>query len=200
VRAGRLGLVALALVACFWTLDPIGHSRDVKSNVAAVAGRVRSQLGANPLVLSTQPEQVPTLAYYLPKVTQFGTPLGRTPDPRVFDWRHALARLRRGSVNGTLLPMLQSLSPGQRVLLVVPLNFPKTPLWMKLIVRDSAHWAKALERDRSLRLVKILSPAAQLAGVPVRGLLFVKRVPAASSALSLNAITSSSTPSRPAAF
>ncbi len=200
VRAGRLGLVALALVACFWVLDPIGHSRDVKSNVAAVAGRVRSQLGSNPLVLSTQPEQVPTLAYYLPKVTQFATPLGRTPDPRVFDWRDALARLRRGSVNGTLMPMVRSLTPGQRVLLVIPLNVPKTPLWMKLIVRDSAHWAKALQRDRSLRLIKIFSPAAQLAGVPVRGLLFERRQRAASSPLSFSAITSSSTPSPPAAF
>ena len=32
-RAGRLGLVALALVVCFWVLDPSARSLDTKSNV-----------------------------------------------------------------------------------------------------------------------------------------------------------------------
>ena len=45
------------------------------------------------LVLSAQPEQVPTIAYYLPKVRHFGTPIGPVADPRVVDWRGALLAL-----------------------------------------------------------------------------------------------------------
>jgi mannosyltransferase len=174
-RAGRLGLVALALVACFWTLDPVPTARVAKSNVAWIAAGARAKLGSGALVLSTQPEQVPTIAYYLPMVRRFGTPLGPTPDPHVVDWRDALARLKGGSVRATLMPMVDSLPVGQRVLLVVPVNFPTSPLWMRLIKRDSDRWTRALERSPSMRLVKMVSRGIYSAGVPVRGYLFVKR-------------------------
>ncbi len=177
-RGGRLGLVALALVACFWTLDPLATARVSKSNVAWVAAGTRAKLGPGSLVLSTQPEQVPTIAYYLPQVRRFGTTLGPVADPHVVDWRDALARLKRASrasVRSTLMPMVDSVPVGQRVLVVVPMNFPNTPLWMKLIKRDSNRWIRALEHTRSLRLVKEVSRGIYSSGVPVRGYLFVKR-------------------------
>jgi len=177
-RAGRLGLVALVLVACFWTLDPLPTARVAKSNVGWVAAGTRAKLTSGSLVLSTQPEQVPTLAYYLPRVRRFGTALGPTADPHVMDWRDALARLKRASrasVRGTLMPMVDSLPIGQRVLVVVPVNFPDTPTWMKLIKRDSNRWIGALERSRSMRLVKVVSRGIYSTGAPVRGYLFVKR-------------------------
>ena len=40
-RAGRLGLVALVLVCCFWVLDPVVHTRDAKSSVASAAAEIR---------------------------------------------------------------------------------------------------------------------------------------------------------------
>jgi hypothetical protein len=174
-RSGRLGLVALALVSCFWVLDPLAASRDTKSNVATVAAHLRPELGPGALVLSTQPEQVPTLAVYLPRVTRFGTPLGPTADPRVVDWRDALSHLRHASVKTTLMPMVDTLASGQRVLLVLSTGLPKSPLWMKLINLDNLRWTRALNRDPQLKRMGTSSAAAAYAGVPVRAVLYVKR-------------------------
>jgi hypothetical protein len=174
-RAGRLGMVALALVACWWILDPVASTRDAKSTVGAVAAQARDHLRSDPLVLSTQPEQVPTLAYYLPAVKQFGTPIGRVPDPRVVDWRNALARLRRSSVSTVLMPMVDRLRPGQRLLLVVPTKLPSSPVYLELINKDSNSWSSALYRDPALRLLAVYDANSGHSGQPVRAALYVKR-------------------------
>ena len=174
-RAGRLGIVALVLVIGFWVLGPISHSRDAKSNVGAAAAKIRRELGSDALVLSTQPEQVPTLAYYLPAVKHFGTPIGAVPDPRVVDWRNALERLERSSVRSVLLPMVEHLAPGERLLLVVPTALPKTPRYLYLIDRDSTLWTSALDHDRQLRRIKVTNAGAGASGLPVEATLFVKR-------------------------
>jgi mannosyltransferase len=174
-RAGTLGIVALALVACFWLVDPVSTSLTSKSNVGRVVPGLRAQLGRDGLVLSTQPEEVPTLAYYLPAVTRFGTPMGPVPDPRVVDWRNALNRLGVSSVSGVLMPMVHSMKPGQHILLVAPSNLPDTPLWLKLIDRYSIQWTRALTRDRSLRLISSTEKGWTASGLPVRATLFVVR-------------------------
>ncbi len=174
-RSSRLGLAALALVCCFWVLDPLPSSLDSKSNVASAARVIRAQTGSDALVLSTQPEQVPTLAYYLPQVTHFGTPLGPVPDPRVVDWRNALSRLRRSSVRSVLAPMIAGLTPGERVALVIPTRIPDAPAWLKLIRRDSRTWTRYLEHDHQLRLLRVTSPHANSSGLPVQISLLVRR-------------------------
>jgi hypothetical protein len=174
-RAGRFGLFALALTACFWILDPVPTNRDTKSNVASIAAAVRPHLGANPLVLSTQPEQVPTLAYYLPQVHRFGTPLGSVPDPRVVNWDDALTRLKRSSVRSVLGPLLHTLTPGQRVLLVVPVKFPKTPAWMKLIDEATSRWSYFLRHDHTLKRVVGTDAKYYDAGSPVEAYLYERR-------------------------
>lgn len=174
-RAGRLGLVALVLAVCFWVLDPVPSNLNSKSNVATVAAHIRPHLGRDPLVLSTQPEQVPVLAYYLPEAHRFGTPLGRVPDPRVVDWRNALGRLRRSSVHGVLGPMIAGLRAGQRVALIVPAHFPKTPEWMRLINRASARWAWFLDHDHQLRRVASTNLDWTKAGVAVQATVFERR-------------------------
>ncbi len=174
-RAGRLGLLALLLVACWWVLDPVPHNKNTKSNVASIAATVRPHLRSDPLVLSTQPEQVPTLAYYLPSVKRFATPLGVVADPRVVNWDDALARLKRSSVHTVLGPMINRLRPGQRVLLVVPANFPKTPLWMKLINRASQRWEYFLAHDHELKPVKSTNAKYYDAGSPVEAALYQRR-------------------------
>ncbi|MGZ4307022.1 MAG: glycosyltransferase family 39 protein [Solirubrobacteraceae bacterium] len=175
VRAGALGIVALTLCACFWILDPQKPSVDSKSNVAAIVHRVAHNLPAGSLVLSTQPEQVPTIAYYLPNVTRYGTPLGPVIDRHIVDWRNALIKFRRVSVPGTLEPMLATLGPGQRVALVTPWRFTTEPPWMRLIKRSSKQWLQALEQDP--RFVKIASSSADAvrAGVPVAVTVFERR-------------------------
>jgi mannosyltransferase len=170
-RAGKLGVVAVALVACFWLLDPVPTSLTHKSNVGKVVPPMRAQLGRDGLVLSTQPEQIPTLAYYLPRVSRFGTPLGRVPDPRIVDWRGALRRLEHSSVSRVLMPMVDAMKPGQHILLVVPANVLDTPLWLKLIDRYSAQWTEALTRDNSLRLITSTDKGAS--DLAVRTTLFV---------------------------
>lgn len=174
-RAGRLGLVALALVAAFWILGPARHSRDGKSNVGAVAAKVRHELGSDALVLSTQPEQVPDLAYYLPAVTHFGTPLGAVPDPRVDDWRNALERLEHSSVSRVLMPMVDRLKRGERLLLVIPTSLAKTPRYLDLVDKDSVLWTRALDHDRAFRRITVTEAGARASGLPVEASLYVKR-------------------------
>ncbi|MGZ4349822.1 MAG: hypothetical protein ACXVRX_04760 [Solirubrobacteraceae bacterium] len=175
VRARGLGIAALALVCCFWVLDPHRASLDAKSNVASVAAAMRPHTGPSTLVLSTQPEQVPALAYYLPHEGDFATPLGRVPDPRVMDWRNALARFEHSSVATVLAPLVRSLAPGRRVLLVAPVSFQKSPKWMALIHASSRRWLFYLRHDRHLKLLKVADPHAYVADLPVRGWLFAAR-------------------------
>lgn len=175
VRAGNLGLVALALVCCFWILDPLPASIDAKSNVAAAANAVQHELGADPLVLSTQPEQVPTIAHYLPAVRRYGTPLGLVPDPRVVDWRGALDRFRRSSPQTVLAPMLAGLAPGQRVALVIPTRLPSQPLYLKLVDLASKRWHSYLGHDPALTLVRAVSPHQGKSGLPVEILVYRRR-------------------------
>ncbi|MBV9006916.1 MAG: glycosyltransferase family 39 protein [Solirubrobacterales bacterium] len=174
-RAARLGLVALVLVACFWVLDPVPTALDSKSNVAAAVAHVRRHIGSDALVLSTQPEQVPTLAYYLPHVKHFGTPLGPVPDPRVMDWRSALERFRHASPRRGLASMLRSVTPGERVVLVTPVFTQKSPVWFTLISRYTTRWSAALYHNPGLRLIAVSAPHIYSTGLAVRVAVYVKR-------------------------
>ncbi|MFZ1992587.1 MAG: hypothetical protein WAU75_00645, partial [Solirubrobacteraceae bacterium] len=171
-RARSLGVAALLLVCCFWVLDPRPASVDAKSNVAAVVAAMRPHVGRNALVLSTQPEQVPTIAYYLPSAKRFATPLGAVRDPRVMDWRNALTRFEHSSVKTVLAPMLRALPAGSRVLLVVPVSLQKTPTWMALIDRSSRRWLSYARHDPRLRLIKVSAFHAHASNLPVWGWLF----------------------------
>lgn len=174
-RGGRLALVALLLVGSWWVLDPKSHNLNSKSNVASIAKLARPHLRTDPLVLSTQPEQVATIAYYLPNAHRFATPLGLTPDPGVTDWRGALERLERSSVTRVLRPLLARVAPGQRVLLVVPTNLAKHPLWMSLINRDTTRWEHALNHDPGFRRLAVYTRGMYSAGVAVEGILYERR-------------------------
>lgn len=171
-RAARLGLVALVLVSCFWVLDPKTTLLDSKSNVATAASKIKAADQPTTWVISTQPEQVPTLAYYLPRVTHFETPLGPVPDPRVMDWRNALTRFEHGSVHRTLIPMLQQLTPGERLAFVAPLRTTTEPRWMDLIKTNSHFWARYLRHDPALKLLGEFAPYGYETGLPVRIILY----------------------------
>jgi hypothetical protein len=171
-RAARFGLVALALACCFWVLDPVTHHKEVKSNVALVAAQMKPYLHSDVLALSTQPEQVPTIAYYLPKITHYATPLGPTPDPRVVDWRDALAKVERPTVHRVLMGVMAHVTPGEQVLLFLPLHFPKTPTYMKMINRASAGWSQYLNSDPRLRYVTTAYWGYKNSGVGVQAYLY----------------------------
>ena len=111
VAAGRIPvagpvtvLVVLGVGAVLWYGRPTERTLENKSNVAAAAARLDPLLPRGTLVFSTQPEQVPNLAHYLPRGMEFVTPMGRVPDAGVFDWRDALTRLHAASYAAVLGP------------------------------------------------------------------------------------------------
>ena len=61
-RAGRLGIAAVAITALVWLAF---NPPSTKSNVHSVAEAIAPSLQPGDTVISTQPEQVPVLHYYL---------------------------------------------------------------------------------------------------------------------------------------
>jgi hypothetical protein len=153
-RLGPLGVVACAAVSAFWLVD---GSPGEKTNVAATTASLERHLQRGDLVLSTQPEQVPVLAHYLPDGLDYATPLGPVDDPRVMDWRDALPRLERTGPGSSLLPVLESLPAGSTLLLVRPDVGDggrwQAP-WTSLVVRRTNEWADALEADGRFQVVE----------------------------------------------
>jgi mannosyltransferase len=175
-RGGRLAIVALVLCLAFWILDPVPHQLNNKSNVASVVAKLRPHLQAQTVVLSPQPEEVPTIEYYFPAAARYVTPIAsRVPDPRIMDWRDALTRFRHANDRAVLRSVLASMTPGQRILLMDPQGEPKVPLWMQLIRRASFDWTSMLEHDHGL--VRVGTSYAHLysAGVAVAGTVYAVR-------------------------
>ena len=158
-RAGRFGLVALALVVLFWGafLAP-----DQKSNVNMIGETFSASVDRGDLVISTQPEQVPVLAYYLPDGLTYATPLGPDSDPSVMDWRDALPRLEDATVGRNLEPLLAGLPVGADVMLVVPVVRDEdawTSPWTSLVRRRSDQWSLTLAEDKRFTRTQAFQPA-----------------------------------------
>ena len=72
------------------------------------------------------------------------------------DWRDALPRLERTRPGSSLVPVLDSLAAGSRVLLVQPDVGDggrwQAP-WTSLVVQRTGEWADALEADARFRVV-----------------------------------------------
>jgi hypothetical protein len=153
---GPLAVLAAALLA--WHGRPTDTTLEHKSNVAQVAHAFAPALAPGTLVFSTQPEQVPELAYELPAGMRFDTPLGPVADPRVMDWRNALRRLRAARFATALGAQVRGLHRGARLLLVQPVfSHPDSP-WT-LEIRDIARrWGRAVRRSPLLRRLRVVRP------------------------------------------
>ena len=157
-RAGRLGLVALAMVIVFWVAF---QAEDRKSNAATIGALFSDEVRPGDIVLSTQPEQVPVLAYYFGYDKSFATPLGRVADNRVMDWRDALGKLEAASPEKTLEPLIAELGPGERFFLVRPLIRSEdawSAPWTSLVRERSDEWALALASDERFTRTKEYVP------------------------------------------
>jgi mannosyltransferase len=147
-HAGRLGVAGLVVAAALAAGDT---ARDDKSNVRDVAEAVAPSLRPGDLVVSTQPEQVPVLAYYLPSGLRFGTLTGAQRDTGVTDWRDGVERLRASSPEDDLRPLLDDLRPGQRLALVTPIITDigrwQAP-WTELVRLRSGEWRQYVSNDR----------------------------------------------------
>ncbi len=152
-RGSYLTVVALVGVAAIWLFNaPIAE----RSNVRTVAAEVTPVIRPGDVVASTQPEQVPVLSRYLPSGVLYVTPLGMVFDERVTDWRNGVERLRAGKPQRDLMPLLDRLGPGRRILLVTPI--PNRPLskapWKRAIRARTREWRRALARDPRLREIE----------------------------------------------
>ncbi len=147
-HAGRLGVVGLVVAAALASGDT---ARDDKSNVRDVAEAVAPSLRPGDLVVSTWPEQVPVLAYYLPDGLRYATLTGAQRDTGVTDWRDGVERLRASSPEQDLRPLLDDLRPGQRLALVAPIIFDigrfQAP-WTELVRLRSGEWRQYVSNDR----------------------------------------------------
>ena len=150
-HAGRLGLVALAIIFVLW-LNPRSAELQNKSDVRLVAARLEGQVFPGDLVVSIHPEHTPVLHYYFPEGLRYADAIGMVGDPRVFDWRDALDRLRAAKPSRTLDSYVSSLRPGQTLILTLPIirtgswNAP----WTALVRKRSAQWQRAADRHPEL--------------------------------------------------
>ena len=66
-----------------------------------VAEAIAPSLHPGDLVVSTQPEQIPVLHYYLPDGLRYATLWGPVDDLGVTDWRDGVAHLRGTNAEAT---------------------------------------------------------------------------------------------------
>jgi hypothetical protein len=146
--AGRLGIAGLLVAAVLAAGD---MAPDDKSNVRDVAEAIGPSLRAGDLVVSTQPEQIPVLHYYLPQGVRFATLTGAVKDTGVTDWRDGAERLGATGASRDLGPLMDALKPGQRLVLVQPIIFDirrwQAP-WTELVRMRSAEWDQFISNDR----------------------------------------------------
>jgi len=173
-HAGRLGLVGVVLVAVIWAGD--GASSE-KSNVREIAGAIAPSLRPGDLVISTQPEQVPVLSYYLPDGLRYATLWGAVEDVGVADWRDGVQRMRATSAERDLEPLVAALPPGRRVVLVEPivndLSRWQAP-WTALIRVRSTEWSQYLSNDQRLTATAVRPPDVQPGRNLLRATVLVK--------------------------
>jgi mannosyltransferase len=151
-----VGLFALTFLLVWWaTVTPTPAIQN-KSNVDDVTALLGPQLRPGDQVVSTQPEQVPVLFYYLPNAAslRYNDAIGVVDDPQVMDWRDALDRLRASRAATSFAPLLDRMPVGRRLLLVSPITEnPRSwrAPWTELVRRRSAQYGGALAADRRFR-------------------------------------------------
>jgi mannosyltransferase len=151
-RAGRLGLVTVALVAGLWLHPPTGKVNN-KSNVHRVAVLAEPRLHTGDIVVSTHPEQVPVAAFYFRDGLRWASGMGWVPDTRIFDWRDALDRYRAARPARTADTLIAALRPGQQLVLMQPILRTASWVapWTSLVRERSVQWERLLNRDPRLQ-------------------------------------------------
>ena len=129
-RAQRLGLFALVAIVFLWMGFQV---KDNKENANRLAAALTPYVHPGTLVISTHPEQVPVLRYYLGPGLRWANTLGPVPDSRIFDWRDAVSRLRATPPRQTLDRLVASVPRGQDFIVFTP------------VFRDYRAWKSTLD-------------------------------------------------------
>jgi mannosyltransferase len=174
-HAGRLGIAGLVIVSAMGIGD---GAPSEKSNVRAVSEAVSPSLQAGDLVISTQPEQIPVLHYYLPEGLRFATLTGPVADLGVTDWRDGTARLEAARASTDLAPLLDALPAGRRLAVVSPIFADRARWrapWTKAIRLRALEWDQHLSNDLRFRIVAVDPPPTGEPGPnAVRATIYVK--------------------------
>ena len=152
-RARGLGFATLvALVFLF-----AGYSvKNDKENAKGITAGAQPYLRTGDLIISTHPEQVPVLRYYLGPGYRWATTLGPTRDPLIFDWRDAVSRLKAAKEQPTIDGLLATVPPGGTFVVFEPVFRDYRAWrakWTKLVWRKASDWSWLLEHDPRLQLV-----------------------------------------------
>lgn len=151
---GRMGLVATGLCVLLMFGVPPGSDLDKKTNVAVLSRYMSRYMHAGDLVVSTQPEQIPTLVRYLRPGLHYATPYNVLADPTIMDWRNVSSRMRTATVQRNLTPLVNALPVGAHVLIVDQVTDPNTKhksSWYRLVRDRKLQWLGALQSDPRLR-------------------------------------------------
>ncbi len=154
--ARRVGIVGLAVLLVLWVSY---HPKDDKENARQIAAAIRPHLQPNELVVSTHPEEMPVLRYYLGDGLRWQTTLGMVSDPRVFDWRDAVSRLRANDMHAQEAATVAAVAPGAEFVVVAPVftdYHAWKATWTKLVWQQSLRYTRALHSDPRVRLVRHL--------------------------------------------
>jgi mannosyltransferase len=153
-RAGRLGAVALVAVLFLWA----GYAvKNDKENARQIAAALAPGLEPGELVVSTHPEQVPVLRYYLGPGLRFATTLGPVADQQIFDWRDVVSRLRATSTRARVDQTITSVRPGSEFVVVAPVfrgYQAWKARWTRLVWKKSVAFTTRLQADPRVRLVR----------------------------------------------
>ena len=153
VRAQRLGLVALVAVVFLWGFYTV---RDDKENARQITAALVPYVHPGELIVSTHPEQVPVLRYYLGPGSRWATTLGPMRDAQVFDWRDAVTRLQDARARPTLDALIATVPKGHEFVVVTPVFRDYRAWrarWTRLVWEKSQAWTWLLRRDPRLKLV-----------------------------------------------
>ena len=138
---------ALVVTLLVWAPD---NAPKEKSNVREISALVAPSLRPGDLVVSTQPEQIPVLSYYLPDGLRYATLWGPVDDVGVTDWRDGVKRMRGTTPQRYLEPLLDELPTGSRVVLMEPVitNVGRwVAPWTELVRVRSTEWRQFLSND-----------------------------------------------------
>jgi mannosyltransferase len=151
-----VGIVALVFLAIWWATVTPTPALQNKSDVDDVAVQLGPALRPGDQVVSTQPEQIPVIYYYLPNapMLKYADTMGPVADPQVMDWRDALDRLKASRAATNFKPVLDQMKVGTRLLLVSPITEnPRSwrAPWTELVRRRGAQYGQALATDHRFR-------------------------------------------------
>ena len=174
-HAGRLGLVGALVVAMIWAGDGAPAQ---KSNVREIAEEIAPSLRPGDLVVSTQPEQIPVLSYYLPEGLKYATVWGPVEDLGVTDWRDGVDHLRATGAERDLKPLITAMPSGSRLVLVEPITDQigrwLAP-WTELVRVRSTEWRQFVSNDPRLIALSVRPEKPDMGINRLRATVLLKR-------------------------